>query len=153
MSRLVEIKVNKNNVYDDVEMATEYFGAHNVDDGGNSLYDSVAVTQYDRERLDKFWADACALLTEPFKQFIVYLKNEEGSMTVGLNMPSNFIVSFEEPIAKAVYDFVKNSILAKWFDLVYRAESEKYAVMASANLNELREKLFARKAPERAIPK
>lgn len=153
MPRLLDIRIRKEDILRDVRKITEYFGSRNADEGGNSTYDDVAVTRYDQERLDDFWAETCNLIAEPIKQFIVYSRMEEDALCLGLGMPSNYIVSFDEPIKSAVYEFIKNSIAAKWYGIVFPAESEKHSSIAAANLIELRNKLFARKAPSRMNPK
>jgi hypothetical protein len=128
-------------------------GASRADDKGNSLYDIIATTRYDEQLLRGFWEQSLPSLSQVFSQFLSCLLTEGDSAIFRLDMPGNFNANYLDDMRAATRDFMVNSILASWFGIKAKSEQEQYAQRAAANLLDINNKLYARKAPIRYDPK
>jgi hypothetical protein len=75
------------------------------------------------------------------------LYDDTGSLTLSLNMPSNYNNSTAETIATACHQYIVNMATADWFTITNKNDASDYMTLAAANLEQLREALNKRVRP------
>lgn len=68
--------------------------------------------------------------------------------TIALKMPSNFNTGMTDPIAKHAHDYVVAMAIADWFVITNKADAADYATKAQAHLQQIRQQISKRRAPD-----
>lgn len=149
---ILEILIEKQSVYNEVDKATAYAGAVSVDASGDSLYDRITSTEYDRELLDTYWFEACNSVSVALRQFVVDMPMNPLKYDLKLNMPSNYVAAYNDSIKNDVFYYILNSILERWYARVSPTNAEQCAMSAAKCIAEITSKIYVRKCPGRIKP-
>lgn len=154
----ISLTVSKTQVYNEVAKTTSYAGQKMVDD--ESAYSRIFTTDADREMLERYWVEACAGATNLLKPWLVSVGAQPEShgvdlgndYTVTLQVSDRYDESLTDSVETSLYSYVVNTILAKWFVLSNKGETEAYATMAVGMMEDVLQKLYYQKKPERLVP-
>jgi hypothetical protein len=78
--------------------------------------------------------------------------NTSSTLTVALQMPSNFNAATNDTIGAALHQYLVNSAIGEWFTITNKADASDYVSLAAANLEEVREAINKRVRPVRTNP-
>lgn len=155
----ITLTVNKANVYDEVAKASAYAGAKKMAEDATS-YDRIFTTDEDRLLLERFWVETCNNTTNHLKQFVVSVKTQP--ISHGIDLSRNYNVELDvssaydpvltESVETSLYSYFVLAILAKWYALTNKVETEATALEAAASMNDVLQKIYHRKAPVRITP-
>ncbi|MBR4040825.1 MAG: hypothetical protein IKJ09_00725 [Bacteroidaceae bacterium] len=157
----VRIDINKTNVYNEVSKTSAYIGSKlmHVDAGS---YSRLFVTDEDYLMLERFWCEACNVVTDLLKPFIVDVNGTHAmsnSLQIGDNyivtllLPDNYDNTLTSSIENSLHNFFVSAIIGKWFRLAAnKEESETYLTEAGKMLENVRRMLYHRRKPIRIRP-
>ena len=151
--------VNKANVYDEVAKTTGYTGFKMIQ-ADNAAYDRIFTTDEDRMMLERFWIEACNIVTEQFKPFLVTVSAQPEShgveldrnYEVQLELSSSYDETLSDSISSSLFSVFVSTIVSKWFKFTNKEESGNYALEAASMLDSIMRKLYFRKKPQRVNP-
>lgn len=132
----VTITVKKGDIYEEVNKHTSYSGAK----ADASLYDKVRVKSHDETMLDRWWNDACGMVTTMFVPYVTSIGSFDPASGTGfsftLKMPSNWNAAQTKVLSSAVQDVVCDYLLGQWYQLLgmeaqYKTASEKMTASAA----------------------
>lgn len=78
--------------------------------------------------------------------------NTSSTLTVVLQMPSNFNQATNDTISAALHQYLVNSAIGEWFTITNKADASDYVTLAAANMEEVREAINKRVRPVRTNP-
>ncbi len=152
----ITITIEKNKVMHEIAKATSYTGAKMMaDDPG--AYDRIFVSDEEREMLERYWVEACSLVTDGLKEWLETVSAQpihhgvdiQTNYTVTLKVADLYPVSLNDSVKSDLTNFMVGVILSKWYRLTNKSESEAYATESGAILVNAVNKLFTRKRPTR----
>ena len=154
----VTITINKLNVYDEVAKTSGYTGE--MKQGDETAYERIFATDDDRLMLERFWLEACAMVTDQLKPFVTQVSTLQESQsvdlsanyTVSLALSTSFESKLSNSIRTSLYDFFVSYIVSKWFRITNREEAESYAVDSAAMLESAMRKVYFKRKPRRTVP-
>lgn len=141
------IKLNKNDVYEEVAKTTSYTGHKKQDD--EKAYDRIFTTDEDFNMLERFWNESKNTVCNGLKKFLVNEEDTKDEYSITLNMSSSFDEILFESMKRSMYSYFVMNIIAKWFSISNKPETEEYMTYASANLDDVMRKAFYKKKPQR----
>ncbi len=142
----VSLRVNKEEVYEEVAQTTSYTGAK-MEGGNDATYERIFTTEADRSQLERFWNESCVAVCEAMKEFIVEERYEDGRFIIFLSLSSSFEPSLQEPMNKELFSFFVTSIICKWYVFTNKQEAGEYASSAAAMLEGVKRKAYFRRRP------
>lgn len=77
------------------------------------------------------------------------LMEEDGNLTLCLQVPSNFILALKETVCSSIHDYIVNRALMEWFLITDKTDAAEYGELAKASLARLRQTMFKRERPTR----
>lgn len=119
----VDISLNKNTIFAEVNKHTSYEGAK----ADATLYDKVRVKSHDKAMLERWWSDACGLIATmcvPYVTDIAY-SGEGNEFLLTLSLPSNWNPSQEVILATTAQDIVCEYLLQQWYLLLNMEDQAK----------------------------
>ena len=142
----ISIVIEKSDIFMDVELTASYAGARggSVEDFGR-----VAATVSDRRLLDRFWRESCARLMTVLRPVLHSITQTDNALSVTLLLSDSTSEALCESIEADCRAYLGAAVAARWFETVRREEAAPAAAFAEASLDELRERIFHRKAPRR----
>lgn len=152
----ITITIDKSLVWHEVAKATSYTGAKMMaDDPG--AYDRIMVSDEEREMLERYWVEACSLVTSQLREWVASVDVQPIHHGVDITTDYEATLSVADAWLSALHDSVQSSllsfvvatILSKWYRLTNKGETEAYATEAAAHLTDVELKLFQRKRPTR----
>lgn len=152
----ITITIEKDKVMHEVAKATSYTGAKMMaDDPG--AYDRIFVSDEEREMLERYWVEACSLVTGTLKPWLSSVNvqpiHHGADITTDyeatLSMSDRYDASLTDSVQAALLSFFVATILSKWYRLTNKGETEAYANEAAAMLQSAEQKLLHKKAPTR----
>lgn len=155
----VTLKVNKANVYFEVEKTTSYTGAK-IEEGGTAAYDRIRTTDGDQEVLERFWTEACNAATERMKRFVQSVSDSpvtrnvalDSDYEVTLELSSSFDTALTQSMETSLHSFFVTFITARWFKFANKEEADSYMQDAVAFMDDVMRKIFYKKKPVRVVP-
>lgn len=155
----IALTVNKANVYDEVAKASAYAGAKKMAED-QTAYNRIFTTDEDRLLLERFWVETCNNATNSLKPFIVSVGTQP--ISHGIDLSRNYNVELEvsasydtvltESAETSLYTYFVLAILAKWYALTNKVETEATALEAAASMKDVLQKIYYRKKPTRVAP-
>lgn len=143
----IELKVNKEAVYDEVANTTEYTGAKMDDE---HAYEVMSITEEDYAMLERFWNECKALVCGSLKRVLVSEnETEEGEYKLTLGLSSAFDECLTESMQRSLFSFFVMNITAKWYTFTNKSEATGYATEAATYIEDIRRKAFYKKRPAR----
>lgn len=134
MKQTVLFTLDKSEIYKEVTKYTAYEGAK-VDE---TLYDRVRVKSGDKTALERWWCEACSLVTTCLIPYVTQISaaeikdrpDEADNFTVTLGMPSNWNVSVKPALERSLAEIVTGYLLQQWY-LLLNDEKQAKATGAS----------------------
>ena len=150
----VTITIDKAKVMHEVAKATAYTGAKMMGDDPTA-YERISTTDEDREILERYWVEACTLLTNTLKPWLSAVGDQpihhcvdiENDYVAELSMSDRYDDSLTDSVQAALTSFFVAAILSKWYRLTNKDEVEAYGNEAAALLQSVEERLYYKKAP------
>lgn len=143
----IELKVNKEAVYDEVANTTEYTGAKMDDE---HAYEVMSITEDDYAMLERFWNECKALVCGSLRRVLVSEnETEEGEYVLTLGLSSAFDECLTESMQRSLFSFFVMNITAKWYTFTNKSEATGYATEAATYIEDIRRKAFYKKRPAR----
>lgn len=143
----IELKVNKEAVYDEVANTTEYTGAKMDDE---HAYEVMSITEEDYAMLERFWNECKVLVCGSLKKVLVSEnETDEGEYKLTLGLSSAFNESLTESMQRSLFSFFVMNITAKWYTFTNKSEATGYATEAATYIEDIRRKAFYKKRPAR----
>lgn len=146
----IELRVNKQTVYEEVAKTTAYTGSRMEGDG--SAYNRVFTTDEDQEMLARFWDEAASGATE---QLMPWLKEDNSTASeyvVNLMVSSSYDTVLNESVKKSLFSYFVAMIVAKWYRIANKQDSEAYGNDAMGAMDDVMKKIYHKKKPVRVAP-
>ena len=74
---------------------------------------------------------------------------EDETLTIGLQMPSNYNVGTVGTVTQECHQYIVNMAVGEWFNITNKNDAKEYYEMAAANLGVIRKALSKRVRPTR----
>lgn len=153
--KLINITINKADVYDEVGKQSAYVGANM--DRKIAPFEQIAITDGDRNLLERYYQEAAAQVTalvKPLLSQVGKLPRSHGAVlsrnyNLTLSVSDRYDDNLTDSATASLFSFFVNAILGKWFMLTNKEESAGYIAGAQANLEDLRNKIYYKQAPVR----
>ena len=143
----ITLRINKEDVYEEVARTTEYTGAK-IDD--EHAYEIISTTEEDKTILDRFWNECKNTVTNSLKKVLVSeIETEKGEYALTLGLSAAFDESLTESMRRSLYSFFVMSITAKWYTFTNKSEATGYATEAATYIEDIMRKAFFKRRPTR----
>lgn len=154
----ITITINKTDVYDEVSKTTEYEGSKAKDD--QEAYERVSVTEEDQLMLERFWLEACNMMTGLLKPFIKTVSSQDSVKSVDtkknyvatLEMSSSWDSTLKDSLQADVFSYFVTSLLAKWSRMANKEDADVLTAEANGFVESIKSKVWYRKRPMREKP-
>lgn len=143
----VIVTINKTTVLNEVAKITAYTGKNLADDG--TLYEKVFTTEEDKDLLDSYWTYAYMAISERFKRWIKKISDSSASIYMVLDLSDRYNPAFNDSISKSAQTFFVQSIVAQWFQITNKEESELYMNKAVGCMDDIVKKITYKDKPSR----
>lgn len=125
---MITFSVDKENVYNEVAKISSYVGAKSKED--EHLYNRVAITDSDKDLLNRYWDDCCGKVAAELQIIIgdiIDASSDSFSFTLKdwLDVNSNERLR-AKILRKDLHSCFINFILYKWFELTNKEKTEYY---------------------------
>lgn len=155
----ITLTINKKDVYDEVSKTTEYEGSKAKDD--DTAYERVSVTSDDQLMLERFWLEACNMMTGLLKPFIKTVSSQDSvksadtskNYSATLEMSNSWDPTLKDSLQADVFSYFVVSILAKWSRMANKEDAETLTAEANGFVEAVKAKVWYRKRPTRTEPK
>lgn len=143
------LTAKREDVYSEVEKTTEYTGAKmmHADEGA---HDRLAVTEADRELLNRFFDEAAGVATDECKRFVDEVTLDEAGYEARLSMSDSYDEHLSDSIRTSLRNFFVAAVIAKWCKIVGSDAGAAYSADATAAMLDVRRKIFNRKRPQKS---
>lgn len=143
----ITLRINKEDVYEEVARTTEYTGAKMDDE---HAYEVISTTEEDKAILDRFWNECKNTVTNSLKKVLVSeIETEKGEYALTLGLSAAFDESLTESMLRSLYSFFVMSITAKWYTFTNKSEATGYATEAATYIEDIMRKAFFKRRPTR----
>lgn len=146
----IELTVAKSAVYNEVAKTTSYTGARMV--GDDDAYLRIFTTDEDQEMLERFWEEAASGATEQLKPFLHFDNSTATEYEVVLEVSSSYDETLTGSVRKSLFSYFVAMIVARWYRIANKQESESYANDAIGAMDDVMKKIYYRKKPVRVVP-
>lgn len=147
MGQQISIKIEKNDVFDEVAKTTAYIGSKKVEQK-EGAYDRIFVTTEDRQMLERYYEEGCNALTNLFRRYVTSVTTLDG-YAVTLSMGSRFDITLKDSMLGSMTSYLVNYVLGKWCEVADKDGAKEYTDAAVASLQDVREKAFYKTKPTR----
>lgn len=147
--RGIKIIIDKGRVNEEVAKVTDYTGSHLISEADLKARDRILMTDEDQETLDRFWQEACTMMTERLKEWEPQGKETGDDFKLSLKVADAFSKELEPTVNHMLESFAINYITGKWFGFTNREEAPVYLTEASNFMLSARMTLCNRKRPSR----
>lgn len=143
------LTIDKSALYLSVMEATEYVSMKMEGEEPSAAYARIAVTDHDKSLLDRYFIDSLATVVEKLRAQSPRYTDSATELQLSLSLPRSFEESLWPSIREDFASFMVNSMLAKWFMVTNRKESEGYEAVATTKLTHMHRMVCQRKRPAR----
>lgn len=147
--KILTIIITKDNVFEDVSLASAYTGAKTDDDSGVN-FNRIATIDADNNLLSRFWIQACGIVTDKLKSFIMASEINENSIKLTLELSGAYDDSMSPSVEKDVFSAMTAGVTAQWFAITFPERTKEWDEKSAALLNRAFAKLCHRRRPKRA---
>jgi len=161
MSKNVNIRLKKADIYGKVQMGTEYAGSKDPADA--ELYKNIVLQDENFEMLDEWWEDGLYSIIVTLSHYLTStsgsadaaavdefgrnIEQESYDIDFVLVMPDNW-KEIGNNIDKLIQTYMTNYLLAKWMIEVKQTDMAGiYTADAAQNIKDIKRSLTARKRP------
>ena len=152
----IDIHIPKAQVFDEVAKTTAFVGAHLLDKKIMG-YESVALTDGDREMIERYWREACAEVSTLIRRYATRISDHErphgtdisvsADYKAELVMSDRYDASQTDSLNAELFSFAVNSIVSKWFMIANKEECAGYMAAAQGAMENAKIKLHNKTAP------
>jgi hypothetical protein len=125
--------IEKSSVFDEVNKQTSYTGAK----AGATLYDKVRLKTDDETMLERWWCDACGLITTLSVPFVTSISNltldVTSNFTITLTLPPSWNKNQAQVLHATANEIVCDYLLQQWFLLLGLDDQAKVAAEKQAS--------------------
>lgn len=143
----VRIIIRKKSVMEEVAKSTAYAGAKGTPDG--SGFERIATAEEDSVMLARFWDEASATVASRLREFTRELDYSEEAFRATLELSSAYDDTQTPALSSGLFSYLTTAIIAKWYSVVSRDDSETLATEAAALLDEAASRCYHRSRPKR----
>lgn len=136
--------ITRTAVYNEVAKTTSYDGKKAKEDG--NAYERLRTTPEDEEMLQRFWGEACDVVTAIVKPFLVSVTCDN-QFTIELSLPARYDCALNKTLQDSAFSLIVNLIISKWYGIANKEEERKYAELAIELAAKIRSTVFYRKKP------
>lgn len=171
----IEIKIYRDDVYEEVAKATDYTGAKLID-GDASARDRILATDSDLSDLSRFWEEAVLATNERLKEMLVSGATKQVTQyaeavpketqtqafpidPIPIKIRTAYVAklevskSFDKELTQSVQSTLRNffifSIIGQWFKLANKGEAADNFTQAGEMMTAAERLLYSRKKPTR----
>lgn len=145
--KVIELKVDKGAVLNEVAKTTAYSGAKMV--GEEGAYERIFTTKSDQDMLERFWTECQVAVCETLKKFLQQEENTSEGWSLQLGLSESFDEKLTASIKKELFSFFVMGIVAKWYVFTNKKEAEEYDSTAANLLVGIHKKALFKKKPMR----
>lgn len=143
------LKVNKEEVYNEVAQTTAYTGAKMEDE---DAYERIFTTDEDRPMLERFWNECKNMIADSLKKvFVSENETENGVYELTMGLSTSFDDSLTESMQRSLFSFFVMNITAKWYTFTNKSEAIGCASEAATYIEDVKRKAFHKRKPTRPI--
>ena len=143
----ITLRINKEDVYDEVAQTTSYTGAKMAD---ADAYERIFTTDEDKSMLERFWSESKNTIANSLKRiFLNEQEMEDGTYSLHLGVSSSFNEALTESMQRSLFSFFVMNITAKWYTFANKSEATGYATEAATYIEDIMRKAFHKKKPTR----
>jgi len=152
----VTLTIEKSLVWHEVAKATAYIGNKMVGTEDDA-YERISIIDKDKEMLERWWVEACSLVTLQLKEWVDEVASQElhhdaddsSDYHVTLRVADLWPTALKDSLESDLRSFVIATVLSKWHRISNKEEVEAYGNEAASHLVNAEQKLFQRKRPSR----
>jgi hypothetical protein len=138
------IHIDHANIFTDVEMLSSMAGREAYDGNGESLYDTVHITDQDRDFVDNAIDDCAQIIRAMCSEYVCDYSDKE----IKVNMPEEFTDGIFATFIHSVNDTIKNYVFFKWLEHAGLPEiAAKYQEVYNMCLEATKSAFYARMKP------
>lgn len=140
---IVEYNYSKDDILNEVDKTTAYLGAKQVSEG--NLYGRISTIAEDREMLNRFFHEACAMISGIGKKFIKTSSfgEDDENFYIEYSLPESWNEAMEAPLKQDIYSFIVNYIIARWFVICGSEYAKVYSEYATQNNTNILKELYS----------
>lgn len=161
MRQKVEIKIKKNEVYEEVKKTCEYEAQNAMREGKS--FEKVRVEDANDELLDSYWNEAQGITEGMLKDYLTDASEEEETVTgsadkvkvfkVELSMPSNYSSQMTGAVEMQMFLMIVYYMLSKWMARVLPDSEKRFSDAVVGATESIMINLRKRDRPKRlAVP-
>lgn len=154
----ITIHIYRDDVYEEVEKATDYTGSKLID-GDEGARDRILAADDDLAVLGRFWEESVAAVNENFKEMLVSGATKDVSLQPDSLKRTAYegvievSVAFDKGLTASVQSTLRSffiaSIIGQWFKFANKGEAGDYFTQAAEMLDTAERLLYSRKKPKR----
>ena len=143
----IRLTVNREAVLDEVQRTTLYTGGKMTGDEGALA--RIGTVDDDRGELLRFWDECRAEVAQAFIRLLADERMEGEAYVLDLNVSVAFDRALLPGMELGLFSYFVQSIAAKWYVYANKGEAGDFAAMGKRQLDEIKEKAFYKKQPQR----
>lgn len=143
----IKLTISRAEVLKEVAQTTNYTGAKKDDDA--NAYERIATVDEDETELRRFWDESRAEVAQKFMRLLTSEDMKGDSYELVLNVSSAFDKALEPGMQLGLFSYFVQSITGKWYVFTNKEEAEDFEKRGAAILDEVKQKAFYKKKPER----
>lgn len=140
---MMDIKIDKEKVFDNVVMNASIIARDLFDANGNSLYDKVVIRERDKDLLETNFNKAFSVLKTLLRDFMKEVKD----YVITIDNPDNNGV-LAESIEEMANTYMVERLCADWLKLKSPEHAAIYLNESESSLDELKKKVYFKDAPK-----
>lgn len=143
----IRLTVKRDAVLDEVQRTTLYTGGKMTGDAG--ALERIGTVDDDRTELLRFFDECRAEVAQAFIRLLSDERMEGETYVLYLNVSVAFDKALLPGMELGLFSYFVQRIASKWYVYANKGEAGDYAAMGKSLLNEIKEKAFYKKQPQR----
>lgn len=143
----VTLSISRSEVFNEVAQTTSYTGAKMTDD--KDAYNRISTVDEDQSELKRFWDESRAEVAQTFIRMLTSESMTGDTYNLVLNVSVSFDRALLPSMQLGLFSYFVQSIAAKWYVFTNKKEAGDFSDRGSALLEEVKEKAFFKKKPQR----
>lgn len=141
------IKINRNEVFDEVSLKTAYTAAKSEDGNGN--FDRVATIDADESLLSRFWRDICGFATDHLSYFVKTFSISSDLFSLTFELSNAFNETETSAITNDIIAALATGITEKWMLVASPSHAPEFATQTLSILDRILSRFCQRRRPTR----
>lgn len=144
----ITICINKQQVYEEVMMTTEYMGSKATD--AETTYERMSVAEDDKNALERFWNESKNTVCNSLKRMLTSeTEDENGVYNLRLGLSEAFDTNLTGSMQSSLFSFFVLNITSKWCNFMAKNEANGCALEAATYMDDFLRKALHKKRPTR----